>query len=147
MPSPLASPGHHVAVPFPTALAFAFLISSILANVAISAIHSLVTSAVAWLSICMYTAARTGARSLLENTLSKRLSWTAGALLALAHVCDRAVDGDDIQWAKVNTQILKIRSRTEVCGLGTPSGIGLQPDREWNIGDSFRSAPRCSQPL
>lgn len=77
------------------------LVASILAYIGTPAKHSLLTSAVAWLSICIYCNLRIGARSLLDGAPSQRLAWAAGALLCVAQVCERAVDGKGIWWAKV----------------------------------------------
>ena len=80
--------------------------SATVAFLAIAAVqaakHALLTSAIAWLSICLYTSSRVGARSLLDGAPSQRLAWAAGGILALAQVCERAVDGKGIWWAKVN---------------------------------------------
>ena len=86
-------------------LPLVLLVASLLAYIGTSTKHSLLTSAVAWLSICAYTTLRTrgGLRSLLEAEPAHRLSWAAGALLALAQLCERAVDGTGIWWAKVDT--------------------------------------------
>lgn len=43
-----------------------------------------------------------GLRSFLEPVPAQRLCWAAGALLGLAQICERAVDGTAIWWAKVD---------------------------------------------
>ncbi|KXT00272.1 hypothetical protein AC578_1213 [Pseudocercospora eumusae] len=83
-------------------LPLVLFVASLLAYIGTSTKHSLLTSAVAWLSICAYATLRTrgGLRSLLDVEPAQTLSWAAGALLALAHICERAVDGMGIWWAK-----------------------------------------------
>ena len=83
-----------------------FLLSSILAYLATPTKHSLLISAVAWLSICTYTTLRVGAKSLFDASPSQKLSWAAGGLLALAAVQERSVDGRGIWWAKVILYIM-----------------------------------------
>ncbi|USW47209.1 Putative glycosyl transferase CAP10 domain-containing protein [Septoria linicola] len=78
----------------------ALLVSSILASISTSTKHSLLTSGAAWLAVWGYTLARIGARSQLGGEASQRYAWTAGILLALGHICERAVDGNEIWWAK-----------------------------------------------
>ncbi|KXT11496.1 hypothetical protein AC579_2418 [Pseudocercospora musae] len=84
------------------ALPLVLFVASLLAYIGTSTKHSLLTSAVAWLSTCTYAALRTrgGMTSLLDAGPAQRLSWAAGALLALAQICERAVDGAGIWWAK-----------------------------------------------
>lgn len=82
-------------------LPIALLAASILAYIGTPSRHALLTSAVAWLLIASYTTFRVGARSLLDASPSQKLSWAAGILLAMAQICERAVDGRGIWWAKV----------------------------------------------
>ena len=102
MPSSLLRSEHDAAASPAFTLAVTLLIASFLAQVGAASKHALLTSAVAWLSICAYTTLRAGARSLLDGSSSQRLAWGAGALLAVAGVCERAVDSKGIWWAKVN---------------------------------------------
>lgn len=101
MPSPLlrfqpdASSRSRVALP---SLLF---VASLIANVGTPSKHSLLTSALAWLLTCVLSSLKTGAKSLLDVTPSKKAAWAAGALFALAQVCDKAVEGRAIWWAKV----------------------------------------------
>lgn len=101
MPSLLRSQHDATASPSPMTLPALLLVASIVACTGTSTKHSLLTSAVAWLSICTYCTLRIGARSLLDGAPSQRLAWGAGGLLCVAHVCERAVDGKGIWWAKV----------------------------------------------
>lgn len=102
MPSLLSRRQHDALAASANTLPLALLATSILAYIASSPKHALLTSAIAWLSICLYTSSRVGARSLLDGAPSQRLAWAAGGILALAQVCERAVDGKGIWWAKVN---------------------------------------------
>lgn len=101
MPSPLlrlqpdASSRSRVALP---ALLF---VASLIANIGTPSKHSLLTSAFAWFFTCILFSLKTGAKSLLDVTPAKKTAWAAGALFALAQVCDKAVDGRAIWWAKV----------------------------------------------
>ena len=78
----------------------ALLLTTTLANVGTPVAHSLLTSALAWSAICVYTTLRLrkGSNGGLEGG-AKRLAWIAGGLLALARICERAVDGRGIWWA------------------------------------------------
>ncbi|KAK4541698.1 hypothetical protein LTR36_007407 [Oleoguttula mirabilis] len=82
------------------ALPLLLLLPCILAYIGTPNKHSLLTSAVAWLSICIYTTLKIGARSLLDAAPAQRLAWAAGALFAVAQVEERAVEGRGIWWAK-----------------------------------------------
>ncbi|KAK5125336.1 hypothetical protein LTR85_000445 [Meristemomyces frigidus] len=82
------------------ALPALLLISCILAYIGTPVKHSLLTSAVAWLSICTYTTLRVGAKSLLDAAPGQKLAWAAGALFALAQIEERAEHGRGIWWAK-----------------------------------------------
>ena len=93
---------HDAASPSALTLAVALPIASFFAQIGTPSKHALLTSAVAWLSICTYTTLKIGARSLLDGSASQRLAWGAGALLAVTGVCERAVDSKGIWWAKVN---------------------------------------------
>lgn len=101
MPSPLsrfqpdASSRYHIVLPV------ALLLASLFANVATPTKHSLLSSAVAWLAVCALCTLKTGARSLVDATPAKKTAWAAGLLFAIAQVCDKAVDGRGIWWAKV----------------------------------------------
>lgn len=101
MPSLLSRYQHDASARTHLALPLLLLLSSILAYLGTPAKHSLLTSAVAWLSICTYTTLKAGARSLLDAAPSQKLAWAAGSLFALAQVEERAVDGRGIWWAKV----------------------------------------------
>jgi hypothetical protein len=77
------------------------LLSSCVAYLGTPAQHSLTISAIAWLSICTFTTLRAGIKSLLDASSGQKLAWTAGALLALAGIEERAVEGRGLWWAKV----------------------------------------------
>ena len=77
------------------------LLSSTLACLGASSRHSLLISAIAWLSLCTYATLRTGAKGLLDASESQKLAWAAGVLFALAAIEERAVEGRGIWWAKV----------------------------------------------
>lgn len=80
-----------------------YLLASILAALATPAKHSLLTSAIAWTSLCTFCTLRTGAKSLVDDvTAAKKLAWSAGALWALAQVCERVFEGRGFWWAKVD---------------------------------------------
>lgn len=101
MPSPLsrfqpdASSQSRIALP---ALVF---LACFIANIGTPSKHSLLTSAFAWLAVCVLYTLKKGAKGLLDVTHAKKTAWAAGALFALAQVCDKAVDGRAIWWAKV----------------------------------------------
>jgi hypothetical protein len=103
MPSPLsrfepdASSRSRLVLP---ALLF---LASLVANVGTPTKHSLLTSALAWLAVCALCTLKTGAKNLLDVTPARKNTWAAGLLFALAQVCDKAVDGRAIWWAKVRT--------------------------------------------
>jgi hypothetical protein len=78
-------------------------LASLVANVGTPTEHSLLTSALAWLAVCALCTFKTGAKNLLDITPAKKNTWAAGLLFALAQVCDKAVDGRAIWWAKVRT--------------------------------------------
>jgi hypothetical protein len=85
-------------------------LTSILSNIATSTAHSLLTSAVAWIGVGVYTSLRLRrTRSNKDegavNRQARRLAWAAGGLLALGKICERAVDGRGIWWADVCTPI------------------------------------------
>lgn len=111
MPSLLSRSQYDVAArPSTTTPLVAFFLATILSYLLTSIKHSLLTSAVAWLVIFAYTTLRTGPRLLLDVSSSQYASWSAGVMLALARVCERAVDGSGIWWAKVNTITTKTQS-------------------------------------
>lgn len=101
MPSLLSRYQHDATKPSSLILPLALLAASVLAYTGTPSRHALLTSAVAWLAIATYTALKVGTRSLLDASPAQRLSWAAGILLALAQICERAVDGKGIWWAKV----------------------------------------------
>ena len=76
-------------------------LASLVANVSTPTKNSLLTSAIAWLAVCASSSSKGSARSLLEATTARKTAWAAGLLFALAQVCDKAVDGRAIWWAKV----------------------------------------------
>lgn len=82
-------------------LALVLLAASFVACLGTPAKHSLLTGAAAWWSIYIFCGLRTGLGALLSIRPATTVSWAAGALLALTQVCDRAVDGRGIWWAKV----------------------------------------------
>ncbi|KAK3726120.1 hypothetical protein LTR37_000268 [Vermiconidia calcicola] len=81
-------------------LPLALLITSVLSYIGTPVAHSLLTSAVAWSGVCVYASLRLkrDGKSGVGAT-AQRLGWLAGGLLALARVCERAVDGRGIWWA------------------------------------------------
>ncbi|GAB7358190.1 hypothetical protein MBLNU230_g0343t1 [Neophaeotheca triangularis] len=83
-----------------------FLASSLIVYTGTPWKHALLTSTTAWLSICTYLTLRTGHKSLLGSTPAQKLAWCAGGLLALAAVCERAVEGRSIWWAKALIPLL-----------------------------------------
>jgi len=83
------------------ALPSLLLLASVAAYLGTPARHALLTSAIAWLSICTYTSLKVGGRSLLDAAPAQRLAWAAGLLLALSQIEARAADGRAIWWAKV----------------------------------------------
>ena len=102
MPSLLSRYQHDASSRSSLALPLTLLISSILAYLGTPVKHSLLTSAAVWLSLCTYTSLEVGrSKDILEAAPSQRLAWAAGGLLALAQVCERAVDGRGVWWAKV----------------------------------------------
>jgi len=113
-------PPSHLALPF------LYFLASILAALATPAKHSLLTSAIAWTSICTFCTLRTGAaRSLVGDvTAAKKLAWSAGALWTLAQVCERVFEGRGIWWAKVDLILVvgDVRALTEwFVGIGSGS--------------------------
>lgn len=86
----------------PTALALAFVASSIVSALVASPEHSLLVAAVSWGLLWIYSSTRIGLSSGKDNVLRRRYSWTAGALLALAQVCEQAAhDPEGVWWTKV----------------------------------------------
>jgi hypothetical protein len=75
--------------------------TTILMNIFTPTKHALLTSAIAWLAICVFCTRITGARALLNDAPSRMIPLAAGGLFALAQLCERAVDGGNIRWAKV----------------------------------------------
>ncbi|KAK5132395.1 hypothetical protein LTR08_009125 [Meristemomyces frigidus] len=100
MPSLLSRFPHDASTRARLALPLLLLVACIVASIGTPVKHSLLTSAVAWLSICAYTTLKIGARSLLDAAAGQKLAWAAGTLLALAQIEERAVDGTGIWWAK-----------------------------------------------
>ena len=102
MPSLLSRYQHDVAAASPSLiLPLALLLFSLLVYPCTASKHSLLTGAVAWLSIWLICTVVARGKLSLAATPSQRLAWTAGLLFSLAHVCDRAVDARTIWWAKV----------------------------------------------
>ena len=82
-------------------------LSTLLAAFATPAKHSLLTSAIAWTSICTFCTLRTGAKTLLgDATAAKKLCWGAGGVWTLAQVCERVFEGRGIWWAKVDFTLI-----------------------------------------
>ncbi|KAK5111042.1 hypothetical protein LTR62_005417 [Meristemomyces frigidus] len=100
MQSILSHPSNNASGRKSIILPLVLLLSSVLAYLGTPTKHSLLVSAIAWLSISTYTTLRTGAKDLLNGNPAQRLAWTSGALLALAAVQERNVDGSGIWWAK-----------------------------------------------
>ncbi|GME53800.1 Lipopolysaccharide-modifying protein [Neofusicoccum parvum] len=85
----------------PTALAAAFVASSAVSALAASPEHSLLVAAVSWALLWTYSSARVGVWTGWDNVLRRKYSWTAGALLALAAVCEQAAhDPEGVWWTK-----------------------------------------------
>ncbi|KAK5165712.1 uncharacterized protein LTR77_008635 [Saxophila tyrrhenica] len=85
-------------------LPLVLLLSSVVSSIGTSVAHALLTSAVAWTVLSVYTSVRlrrgrNGKEENGVNRQARRLSWAAGGLLALARICERAVDGRGIWWA------------------------------------------------
>ncbi|KAK4634189.1 Beta-1,2-xylosyltransferase 1 [Fulvia fulva] len=97
---------HDAASSSTVTLPLVLLIASLLAQIGTSPKHAILTSAVAWLAVCTYTTLKIGARSSLDGSSSQRLAWGAGVCLAVAGICERAVDGRAIWWAKVLIPLL-----------------------------------------
>ena len=101
MPSPLSrfqpDASSHSSLALPALL----FLASLVANVFTPTNNSLLASAIAWLAVCASSTSKGSARSLLEATTARKTAWVAGSLFALAQVCDKAVDGRAIWWAKV----------------------------------------------
>ena len=83
-------------------LPITLFVTTVLANLGTSSRHSLLTNAVAWIIICTYSSLklRRSGKGFLESAPS---AWTAGALLASGHVCERAVDLRGIWWSCVSS--------------------------------------------
>jgi hypothetical protein len=81
------------------------LLSSVFAYTNTAPRHGLLTSAVAWASICVLTAlVGAGIKGVLDARPAQRCAWAAGALIALAGIEERSVGsgGRAIWWAKVD---------------------------------------------
>lgn len=78
----------------------ALLVSSVCAYVGTPVPNSLLTSAIAWSMICVYTTLRLRRNGVVAGS-GRRLAWFAGGLLSLGAVCERSVDGRGIWWAHV----------------------------------------------
>ncbi|KAK3110672.1 hypothetical protein LTR53_014799, partial [Teratosphaeriaceae sp. CCFEE 6253] len=100
MQSLLSRHQHDSSVRAHFALPLLLLLSSILSYLGTPSRHFLLSNAIAWLSICAYLTLRIGAKGLLDAAPSQKLAWTAGALLALAAVEERALGGSGLWWAK-----------------------------------------------
>lgn len=101
MPSPLSRFQPDASLHSSLALAVVLFLASTLANVFTQAEHSLLTSALAWLAVCASCSLKTSAKDLFDASPAKKTAWAAGLLFALAQVCDKAVYGRAIWWAKV----------------------------------------------
>ncbi|OJD36307.1 glycosyltransferase family 90 protein [Diplodia corticola] len=103
---PLALPPHvaHLqsfSARSPTVLVAAFLVSSALAALVQLPEHSLLVAAVSWALLWTYSSVRVGLWTGWDNALRRRYSWVAGALLALAAVCEQtAHDHEGVWWTK-----------------------------------------------
>jgi hypothetical protein len=98
---------HHLAAP----LLFTFCAS--IANVYEPVQHSLFITAISWGIIWLPAAIKTTIKTgLLSHVSSKgrRTSWLAGALLALAHICDSAACDKEGTWA---TKVIPTREDAE----------------------------------
>ena len=85
----------------PALLPGALLVSSVCAYVGTPVPNSLLTSAIAWVLVCIYTTLRLRRNGAATATAGKRLAWAAGGLLSLGAVCERSVDGKGVWWAHV----------------------------------------------
>ena len=101
MPSPLSrfqpDASSHSSLALPALL----FLASLVADVSTPTKNSLLISALAWLAVCASCSSKGSARTLLDATSARKTAWAAGLLFALAQVCDNAVDGWAIWWAKV----------------------------------------------
>lgn len=103
MPSLLSPSQHDAAALSAVTIPLALVVPSTLKyTLTSSAKHSLFASAAAWFILCAWSTTRVGAKSLVDAHASQRLAWTAGGLVVLAQVCERAVDGRGLWWTKVN---------------------------------------------
>lgn len=88
--------------PSPVLLPTAFFAVSILSALCSSPDHSLLATAVSWALLWIYSSLQIGLWHGRDNVLRRRFSWTAGALLALAQVCEQAANDDEgFWWTKV----------------------------------------------
>ena len=85
----------------PALLPGALLVSSVCAYVGTPVPNSLLTSAVAWALVCIYTTLRLRRKGAAAANAGKKLAWAAGGLFSLGAVCERSVDGRGVWWAHV----------------------------------------------
>jgi hypothetical protein len=83
------------------ALPVLLFLACLVVNISTPARSSLLTNSLAWLAVCASRSSKANARSLLNTTPARKTAWVAGSLFALAQLCDKAVDGRAIWWAKV----------------------------------------------
>ena len=124
MPSPLSRFEPDASSRSRLVLPILLFIASLVANVGTPTKHSLITSALAWLAVCALCTFKTGTKNLLDVTPAKKNTWAAGLLFALAQVCDKAVDGRAIWWAKV-----RILWRLGLGTLWLRNYVGFTPSR------------------
>ncbi|OCL06419.1 glycosyltransferase family 90 protein [Glonium stellatum] len=79
----------------------AFLGVSIISTINTPVQHSLLITSISWALVWIFGIIRAGIYSGLDNTIRKKFSWAAGALFALAQICERAArDREGIWWTK-----------------------------------------------
>ena len=93
----------------PLALIVTTLLASIVSNLWTPTQHSLLTSASAWVGICIFSTLRLGkgkgldgARGIIDGNAGQKLAWTAGTLFSLASIEECSIDArGGLWWAKV----------------------------------------------
>ena len=100
--------------------------------------HSLLVTSTAWAFLWIYASLRTGIWDNSENAIRRKYSWTAGALLSLAQVCEQAArDPEGIWWTKVGSLRMR-RCFSE--------HVLTRPDRRCYLRRYSRFAPPKSSP-
>ncbi|KAK7531704.1 uncharacterized protein J3D65DRAFT_638496 [Phyllosticta citribraziliensis] len=84
--------------PSPAVLHVAFVVLSVFSALCSSPDHSLLATSVSWGLLWIFSSLRIGLWHGRDNVLRRRFSWTAGALLALAQVCEQAANDEEGFW-------------------------------------------------